>query len=138
MPFARGIDTLGTELTYDPGDYAGLLDKALAAFGWDKVRQDPRAAAASKAKRSAPASPSLSKRAVSGPTTACAQPWTPGGTVEVVTPGAASVGQGVETVVAQICADTLGVDYRNVCGSYTGRPTASPSAWAHSRRGSRS
>src|SRR5262245_29484768 len=35
------------------------------------------------------------------------------GRVEVVT-GAASVGQGVETVVAQICADALGVDYRRV------------------------
>ena len=32
------------------------------------------------------------------------------GAVEVVT-GAASVGQGIETVVAQICADVLGVDY---------------------------
>jgi carbon-monoxide dehydrogenase large subunit/6-hydroxypseudooxynicotine dehydrogenase subunit gamma len=36
------------------------------------------------------------------------------GTIEVVT-GAASVGQGIETVIAQICADTLGVDYRQVC-----------------------
>jgi carbon-monoxide dehydrogenase large subunit/6-hydroxypseudooxynicotine dehydrogenase subunit gamma len=35
------------------------------------------------------------------------------GAVEVIT-GAASIGQGVETVVAQICADTLGVDYRRV------------------------
>jgi carbon-monoxide dehydrogenase large subunit/6-hydroxypseudooxynicotine dehydrogenase subunit gamma len=35
------------------------------------------------------------------------------GAVEVVT-GAASVGQGVETVIAQICADTLGVDYTRV------------------------
>jgi aerobic carbon-monoxide dehydrogenase large subunit len=35
------------------------------------------------------------------------------GAVEVVT-GAASVGQGVETVVAQICADALGVDYRGI------------------------
>src|SRR5262249_5946856 len=35
------------------------------------------------------------------------------GLVEVVT-GAASLGQGIETVVAQICADTLGVDYRRV------------------------
>jgi CO/xanthine dehydrogenase Mo-binding subunit len=33
--------------------------------------------------------------------------------VEVIT-GAASVGQGMETVIAQICADTLGVDYRQV------------------------
>ena len=33
--------------------------------------------------------------------------------MEVVT-GAASIGQGVETVVAQICAETLGVDYRDI------------------------
>src|SRR5262249_46617026 len=35
------------------------------------------------------------------------------GAVEVVS-GAASVGQGMETVLAQICADALGVDYRKV------------------------
>src|SRR5262249_18840698 len=35
------------------------------------------------------------------------------GLVEAVT-GAASLGQGLETVVAQICADALGVDYRGV------------------------
>ena len=29
MPFSRGIDTLGTALIYDFGDYARLLDKAL-------------------------------------------------------------------------------------------------------------
>ena len=31
MPYVLGFDTLGTEMTYDSGDYAGLLDKALAA-----------------------------------------------------------------------------------------------------------
>ena len=35
------------------------------------------------------------------------------GTVEIVT-GATSVGQGMETIIAQICADALGVDYRRV------------------------
>jgi len=35
------------------------------------------------------------------------------GMVEVVT-GGASIGQGFETVMAQICADALGVDYRRV------------------------
>ncbi len=35
------------------------------------------------------------------------------GAVEIVT-GAASIGQGMETAIAQICADTLGVDYRRV------------------------
>jgi CO/xanthine dehydrogenase Mo-binding subunit len=37
----------------------------------------------------------------------------PGGGIEVVT-GVASIGQGVETVIAQICADTLGVDYSTI------------------------
>jgi CO/xanthine dehydrogenase Mo-binding subunit len=37
----------------------------------------------------------------------------PGGAVEVVT-GGASVGQGFETAMAQICADALGVDYRRI------------------------
>src|SRR5215207_9697632 len=35
------------------------------------------------------------------------------GAIEVVT-GAASVGQGVETVIAQICSDALGTDYRRI------------------------
>src|SRR5262249_49488690 len=35
------------------------------------------------------------------------------GMVEAIT-GVASIGQGVETVIAQICADTLGVDYTHV------------------------
>ena len=35
------------------------------------------------------------------------------GNVEVIS-GAASVGQGIETVIAQICADALGVDYRKI------------------------
>jgi CO/xanthine dehydrogenase Mo-binding subunit len=37
----------------------------------------------------------------------------PTGGIEVIT-GIASLGQGVETVVAQICAETLGVDYKDV------------------------
>jgi aerobic carbon-monoxide dehydrogenase large subunit len=37
----------------------------------------------------------------------------PTGGVELVS-GAASVGQGVETVLAQICAEALGVDYRRI------------------------
>src|SRR6516162_7641079 len=40
MPYARHLDTLGTEMTYDSGDYAGLLDKALAAAKWQAVRDD--------------------------------------------------------------------------------------------------
>ena len=58
----------------------------------------------------------------------------PDGGVEVIT-GVASIGQGVETVIAQICADALGVDYARSASS-TARPTASTAAWARSPRAS--
>src|SRR5580698_7977832 len=40
MPYRRDLDTLGTEMTYDSGDYAGLLDKTLKAIGWQKLSED--------------------------------------------------------------------------------------------------
>ena len=40
MPYARHLDTLRTEMTYDSGDYAGLLDKALSAAKWQALRDD--------------------------------------------------------------------------------------------------
>src|SRR5271154_142386 len=40
MPYAVGFDTLGTEMTYDSGDYAGLLDKALTAAKWNDLQRD--------------------------------------------------------------------------------------------------
>ena len=40
MPYARHLDTLRTEMTYDSGDYAGLLDKGLSAAKWQALRDD--------------------------------------------------------------------------------------------------
>ena len=37
MPFSRKLRALGTEITYDSGDYSRLLDKALAKIGWDAL-----------------------------------------------------------------------------------------------------
>ena len=91
----------------------GLLDKALAAVEWPQLREDTRCSAAPPANSSAPASRCSSRRAGSARSTRCGSASMSDGTVEVVT-GAASVGQGVETVIAQICADALGVDYRKV------------------------
>ena len=62
---------------------------------------------------SAPASRCSWRKAGSARSTGCGSASMSDGTVEVVT-GAASVGQGMETVIAQICADALGVDYRRV------------------------
>jgi len=38
MPYALGLDTLGTKIVYDSGDYALLLDKALKAACWEEPR----------------------------------------------------------------------------------------------------
>jgi CO/xanthine dehydrogenase Mo-binding subunit len=112
MPFARDFDTLGTELTYDSGDYAGLLDKALDAAGWQKLREQiDRRRAAGEAVGAGLAM--FVEKSGLGPFDGVRVIVDDSGAVEVVT-GAASVGQGMETAIAQICADTLGVDYRQV------------------------
>ena len=65
------------------------------------------------AKRSAPASPCSSRKAGSGRSTRCASRSRRDGAIEVIT-GVASIGQGVETAIAQIAAETLGVDYAGI------------------------
>src|SRR5713226_6255828 len=40
MPFSRPLSALGTEIVYDSGDYALLLDKALAQIGWDELQTE--------------------------------------------------------------------------------------------------
>src|SRR5258708_23025396 len=40
MPYGRPLATLGTEVVLDSGDYAGLLDKALAALKWRDLQDE--------------------------------------------------------------------------------------------------
>ena len=97
-----------------PATIAALLDKALAAFRLERGRR-PHAKRAPRRRRSGRrrASRSSSRRAGAGRATARKISVDTSGAVEVVT-GGASVGQGFETVMAQICAEALGVDYRRV------------------------
>jgi aerobic carbon-monoxide dehydrogenase large subunit len=112
MPFARALDTLGTELTYDSGDYAGLLDKALEFAGWEALQEDLQRRRAGGEAAGLGLAMFVEKSGL-GPFDGVRATVDESGAVEIVT-GAASVGQGMETVIAQICADTLGVDYRRV------------------------
>jgi len=112
MPYARHLDTLGTDMTYDSGDYAGLLDKALTAANWRALRDEI------KRRRAAGEAVGLGlamfvEKSGLGPFDCVHAAIDSVGTVEIVT-GATSVGQGMETVIAQICADELGIDYRQV------------------------
>ncbi len=112
FPYARPFAALGTDIVLDSGDYAGLLDKALAAVGWQDLQADLQRRRGTGAAVGAGVALFVEKSGL-GPFDGVRVSVDHAGAVEVVT-GAASVGQGVETAVAQICADALGVDYRQV------------------------
>jgi carbon-monoxide dehydrogenase large subunit/6-hydroxypseudooxynicotine dehydrogenase subunit gamma len=112
MPYTRPLSTLGTEIVLDSGDYAGLLDKVLDAAKWQSLQDDLRRRRADGECVGAGLAIFVEKSGL-GPFDGVKMSVDSSGLVEVVT-GAASVGQGMETVIAQICADALGVDYRRV------------------------
>jgi carbon-monoxide dehydrogenase large subunit/6-hydroxypseudooxynicotine dehydrogenase subunit gamma len=112
MPFERPLHALGDDVVLDSGDYAGLLDKALARIEWEKLnatlaarRRDGEAVGIGLAM--------FVEKSGLGPSDGVCITIGESGEVEVVT-GGASLGQGFETVVAQICAETLGLDYRRI------------------------
>jgi carbon-monoxide dehydrogenase large subunit len=112
MPYTRALTTFGHPVLLDSGDYAGLLAASLAAFGWDAVQAKLQARRASGDVVGAGVALFLEKSG-QGPSDNALVSVDEQGYVEVVT-GGASVGQGFETAMAQICAETLGVDYRRV------------------------
>jgi carbon-monoxide dehydrogenase large subunit len=112
MPFARPLDALGDDVVLDSGDYAGLLDQALARIEWSKLN----ATLAQRRHNGEMVGAGLAmfvEKSGLGPSDGVTVTVEPSGDVEVVT-GGASLGQGFETVMAQICADALGVDYRRI------------------------
>ena len=107
MPFDRGIEALGTNVVYDSGAYESLLDRLLEHVRYADLR------AQTEARRAAGELVGLGlglfvEKSGLGPFDDVEVILHDDGTVEVVT-GVASVGQGVETALAQICADALGV-----------------------------
>ena len=97
---------------YDSGDYALLLDKALARIGWDALQQDLRRRRDAGELVGAGSAIFVEKGGL-GPLDGTRVTVDTTGAVELVT-GGSSVGQGFATAMAQICAETLGVDYRRV------------------------
>src|SRR5215472_1409259 len=106
MPFRREFSALGTDIVYDTGDYAGLFDNTLKRVGWDSLRADVAR------RRDAGETVGLGlgffvEKSGLGPFDDVRITLGDNGIIEIVT-GAASIGQGIETVMAQICADALG------------------------------
>jgi carbon-monoxide dehydrogenase large subunit len=112
MPYHRPLEALGEEIEYDSGDYVGLLDKLLAALEWDKRKAElARRRAAGEAVGAGFAM--FVEKSGLGPADGVRIEVDTSGMVELIT-GGASLGQGFETVMAQVCAETLGIDYRRV------------------------
>jgi CO/xanthine dehydrogenase Mo-binding subunit len=112
MPYSLGFSTLGTDIVYDSGDYAKLMDRLLEAADWQSMRGALARRRAAGEKVGAGFAMFVEKSGL-GPYDKVRVEVNPGGTVEVIT-GVASIGQGVETAMAQICAETLGVDYTRI------------------------
>jgi aerobic carbon-monoxide dehydrogenase large subunit len=106
MPFDRGVDALGTEVVYDSGDYPALLDLLLGRIG----HADLSAQLAVRRRQGERVGFGLGmfvEKSGLGPFDEASVLLEANGGIEVVT-GAASVGQGIETVLAQVCANALG------------------------------
>jgi aerobic carbon-monoxide dehydrogenase large subunit len=112
MPYHLPLEVLGEEIHMDTGDYAGLLDKVLAAADWDKLQAALKARRAKGELVGAGLAMFIEKSGL-GPSDGVRISIDTSGAVEVVT-GGASIGQGFETVMAQVAAETLGVDYQRV------------------------
>ncbi|MFZ0424583.1 MAG: xanthine dehydrogenase family protein molybdopterin-binding subunit [Xanthobacteraceae bacterium] len=112
MPYARPLVALGDEVVHDSGCYEELLDKALRRFAWDKLETQVKRRRAAGELVGLGLAMYVEKSGL-GPIDGVRVHVHTGGEVEVIT-GGASVGQGFETVIAQVAAETLGVDYRKV------------------------
>jgi len=110
LPHERPISTLGTDLILDTGDYPALLAAAVAEAARLGYRtHGPRKG---RRKRGFGLAMFVEKSGL-GPQETADVTVSRSGTVHVYS-GGTSVGQGIETVLAQIAADALGVDPRAV------------------------
>ncbi len=107
MPFERGLDALGTPVVYDSGKYHELLTRLEAQLDLPRLDADLARRRAAGEKVGWGLGYFVEKSGL-GPDDLVRIHLDGDGRVRIVT-GVASVGQGVETVLAQICAETLGI-----------------------------
>ncbi|MBX9846334.1 MAG: xanthine dehydrogenase family protein molybdopterin-binding subunit [Xanthobacteraceae bacterium] len=112
MPFKRPLEALGEEIHFDSGDYHALLDTTLKHVEWAKLNQE----LAERRENGEMVGVGLAmfvEKAGLGPADGVRIQVDTSGAVEVIT-GGASLGQGFETVMAQVAADCLGTDYKKM------------------------
>jgi len=127
MPHERPLRTLGTDMILDTGDYPALLAAAVREAG----RLGYRARAGEPGKPRGFGLAMFVEKSGLGPQETADVTVSRSGAVHVYS-GGTSVGQGIETVLAQIAADALGVDpgaVRVIAGDTAGQPFGAGS-WA--------
>ncbi len=112
MPYHRPLEALGEEIEHDSGDYCGLLDRVLAETGWENVKADVARRRANGELVGAGMAMFVEKSGL-GPSDGVRIEVDTSGMVELIT-GGASLGQGFETVMAQVCAEGIGTDYKRI------------------------
>ena len=112
MPFKRPLEALGEEIHFDSGDYHALLDITLNYVGWRKLNED-LAARRAKGEMVGVGLAMFIEKSGLGPADGVRIQVDTSGMVEVIT-GGASIGQGFETVMAQVAAEGLGTDYKRM------------------------
>jgi carbon-monoxide dehydrogenase large subunit len=128
MPHRRPISTLGTDLVLDAGDYPALLAAATSEADRLGYRIKPGQAST---KRHGFGLAMFVEKSGLGPHETADVTVTETGAV-TVRAGGTSFGQGIETVLAQIAADTLGVapDTVTVIAGDTGEQPFGTGSWA--------
>ena len=128
MPHNRHIETLGTDLILDTGDYPALL--AATVKEADRLGYRTASTGTKTVKRGFGLAMFVEKSGL-GPQETADVTVSKSGAVHVAS-GGTSLGQGIETVLAQIAADALGVDpsvVRVVAGDTVAQPFGAGS-WA--------
>ena len=112
MPFKRPLEALGEEIYFDSGDYHALLDTTLSHVDWVELNND----LAERRENGEMVGVGLAmfvEKAGLGPADGVRIQVDTSGVAEVIT-GGASIGQGFETVMAQVAAEGIGADYKKM------------------------
>ena len=112
LPHRRAMTTLGTDVVLDTGDYPALLAAAAAEVARLGYHDEAGGAGHTGRPRGLGVAVYLEKSGL-GPRDTADVAVTETGIVRVFS-GGTSLGQGIETVLAQIAADALGVDLQAV------------------------
>ncbi len=107
MPYTRPFGEGRASVIYDSGDYPRLLDRFREFVDFDRLQAE-LAARREAGEMVGAAIVCFVESGGDGPFDDVRVEMSAEGTVEVIT-GVASVGQGAETVIAQVCAETLGI-----------------------------